>query len=178
MQYVPLSPLSLAVSAILALIPHPDDPEPLSEQSFIQRRAHAHTFATLASSKAEADWDFESSCDLSQPTQAQQPVIPRRRLHDHTPVDLESLLALLVLSVYEYAQRGNLLKMKSRAGQALSIAMDKSLDHYMVEDRDSEARRRAWWMTVRKPHTFKLSTNADFHNSTTALSNAQLSALQ
>ncbi|KAJ6099657.1 hypothetical protein N7467_001192 [Penicillium canescens] len=121
MLYVPQSPLSLAVSAILALIPHPEDPEPLSEKSVIQRRAYAHTFATLASLKAEADWDFESSCDLSQPLPTQELSIPRGRFHDHTPVELESLLALLVLSVYEYAQRGNLLKMKSRAGQALSL---------------------------------------------------------
>ncbi|KAJ6061647.1 uncharacterized protein N7446_005767 [Penicillium canescens] len=147
MLYVPQSPLSLAVSAILALIPHPEDPEPLSEKSVMQRRAYAHTFAALASSKAEADWDFESSCDLSQPLPTQEPSIPRGRFHDHTPVELESILALLVLSVYEYAQRGNLLKMKSRAGQALSIAMDKSLNRWMVEDGDSEARRRAWWMT-------------------------------
>ncbi|OQD91039.1 hypothetical protein PENANT_c001G03614 [Penicillium antarcticum] len=147
MLYVPISPLSLAVSAILALIPHPGDLEPLSEESVIQRRAYAHTFATLASSKAEEDWDFESSCDLSQPRPNQQPSIPRGRFHDYTPVELESLLALLVLSVYEYAQRGNVLKMKSRARQALSIAMDKSLDRWMVEDGDSEARRRAWWMT-------------------------------
>ncbi|KAJ5769937.1 uncharacterized protein N7511_001988 [Penicillium nucicola] len=147
MLYVPQSPLSLAISAILALIPHPEDPEPLSESSVIQRRAYAHTFATLASSKAEEDLDYESSCDLSQALPNQQPSIPRGRFHDHTSVELESLLALLVLSVYEYAQRGNVLKMKSRAGQALSIAMGKSLDRWMVEDGDSEARRRAWWMT-------------------------------
>ena len=156
MLYVPQSPLSLAVSAILALIPHPEDPEPLSEKSVIQRRAYAHTFATLASLKAEADWDFESSCELSQPLPTQGPSIPRGRFHDHTPVELESLLALLVLSVYEYAQRGNLLKMKSRAGQALSIAMGKSLNRWMVEDGDSEARRRAWWMTVRTPDIIQI----------------------
>jgi hypothetical protein len=88
----------------------------------------------------------------------QEPSIPRGRFHDHTQVELESLLALLVLSVYEYAQRGNLLKMKSRAGQALSIAMGKSLNRWMVEDGDSEAWRRAWWMTVRTPDIIQLTT--------------------
>jgi hypothetical protein len=33
-------------------------------------------------------------------------------VHSQTPVDYESVLALLVLSVYEYSQRGNLLKMR------------------------------------------------------------------
>jgi hypothetical protein len=63
-------------------------------------------------------------------------------------VELEGLLALLILSVYEYVQRGNLLKMRYRAGQALAIALDKSLYAQMGNDETSEARRRAWWMTV------------------------------
>jgi hypothetical protein len=64
------------------------------------------------------------------------------------PEDLETLLALLILSVYEYSQRGNLLKMRYRAGQALALALDKSLHSCMDNDEFSEARRRAWWMTV------------------------------
>lgn len=65
-----------------------------------------------------------------------------------TPEDLETLLALLILSVYEYSQRGNLLKMRYRAGQALALALDKSLHSCLDNDEFSEARRRAWWMTV------------------------------
>lgn len=147
--YRPASPLSLAISAILALIPHPSDPEPSAAVSVIQRRTYAHTFATLANASIEADCDLASSTEPSQVSSSERPVINREPFHPRTPVELECLLALLVLSVYEYAQRGNLLKMKYRAGQALAIAFDKSL-HSLGEEHDvfAEARRRAWWMTV------------------------------
>lgn len=149
--YRPQSPLSLAISAILALIPHPKDTEPSSASSVLQRRTYAHTFAQLANASIEADCELlASSTDPSQALSDERPLINRASFHPRTPVELESLLALLVLSIYEYAQRGNMLKMKSRAGQALAIALDKSL-HSLGEEQDefAEARRRAWWMTVR-----------------------------
>ncbi|KAJ5152343.1 Transcription factor [Penicillium capsulatum] len=146
--YRPLSPLSLAISAILALIPHPDDPEPSSPASVLQRRTYAHTFAQLASSIIEAEADLElSSTDPSQALSTPRPSVNRQKLHPHTPEDLETLLTLLILSVYEYSQRGNLLKMRYRAGQALALALDKSLHCSLDDDEFSEARRRAWWMT-------------------------------
>ncbi|OQD81509.1 hypothetical protein PENANT_c027G02332 [Penicillium antarcticum] len=148
MMYRPRSPLSLAISAILALIPHPSDLEPSSAASVIQRRAYAHSFAQLANSTIEAECDLDlSATDPGQALSATRPFVGRERFHSRTPVDLESLLALLVLSVYEYAQRGNLLKMRYRAGQALAIALDKSLHAQMGNDEFSEARRRAWWLT-------------------------------
>lgn len=151
-MYRPRSPLSLAISAILALIPHPSDLEPSSGASIVQRRAYAHSFAQLANSTIEAECDLDlSSTDPGQALSATRPFVRRERFHSQTPVDYESLLALLVLSVYEYAQRGNLLKMRYRAGQALAIALDKSLHAQMGNDQFSEARRRAWWMTVRLP---------------------------
>lgn len=151
MVYRPRSPLSLAVSAILALIPHPSDLEPLSTASVTQRRTYAHTLAQLANTTIESDCDLDvSSCDPGQALSSRRPCINRERFHPQTPADLESLLALLVLSVYEYCQRGNLLKMRYRAGQALAIALDKALHAHGEEiDEFSEARRRAWWMTVR-----------------------------
>jgi hypothetical protein len=153
MMYRPRSPLSLAISAVLALIPHPRDHEPSSGPSLIQRRAYAHSFAQLANSTIEAECDLDlSSTDPGQALSATRPFVGRERFHSQTPVDLESLLALLVLSVYEYAQRGNLLKMRYRAGQALAIALDKSLHAEMRNDEFSEARRRAWWMTVWLPY--------------------------
>lgn len=93
-----------------------------------------------------------SSTDPGQALSAARPFVGRERFHSQTPVDYECLLALLVLSVYEYSQRGNLLKMRYRAGQALAIALDKSLHAQMGNDEFSEARRRAWWMTVCIPH--------------------------
>lgn len=153
MMYRPRSPLSLAISAILALIPHPRDLEPSSAASIIQRRAYAHSFAQLANSTIEAECDLDLSATdpgqaLSQALSATRPFERRERFHSRTPVDLEGLLALLILSVYEYVQRGNLLKMRYRAGQALAIALDKSLYAQMGNDEMSEAKRRAWWLTV------------------------------
>ncbi|KXG47407.1 Transcription factor [Penicillium griseofulvum] len=148
MMYRPRSPLSLALSAILALVPHPSDLEPSSAASVLQRRTYSHAFAQLANSTIEAECDLDlSSTDPGQALSAARPFVGRERFHSQAPVDNESLLALLVLSVYEYAQRGNLLKMRYRAGQALAIALDKSLHAEMGNDEFSEARRRAWWMT-------------------------------
>jgi hypothetical protein len=174
MMYRPRSPLSLAIAAVLALIPHPDDPEPSSPTSVLQRRTYAHTFAQLANSIIEAECDLElSSTDPRQALSRPRPSINRERLHSRVPEDLDSLLALLILSVYEYCQRGNLLKMRYRAGQALALALDKSLHAYVEENEFSEARRRAWWMTVRCPsHRTWIASNSG--SSTTAFYKAQL----
>ncbi|KAH2455749.1 hypothetical protein KXW63_003703 [Aspergillus fumigatus] len=149
LAYKPQSPLSLAISAILALVPLPDDPEPLSPVAVIRRRTYAHTFAQLANAGVEEDCELQaSSTDPSQALANNRPRINREPLHPRTPVELESLLALLILCVYEYTQRGNLLKMRYRAGQALAIALDMSLQSLGEEnDECAEARRRAWWMT-------------------------------
>ncbi|GCB21980.1 hypothetical protein AAWM_04865 [Aspergillus awamori] len=147
--YKPRSPLSLAISAILALVPHPNDPEPSGPASVIRRRTFAHTFAQLANAAIETDCELHASSTYpSDALTNERPLIDREPFHPQTPVELESLLALLVLSIYEYNQRGNLLKMRYRAGQALAIALDMSL-HSLGEEFDefAEARRRAWWMT-------------------------------
>ena len=147
--YRPKSPLSLAISAILALIPRPNDPTHSSTLSVLQRRAYANEFAKLANAAVEVDCELLASS--TNPSQAllDRPCVHREPLHPQTPVELESILALLVLSIYEYAQRGNLLKMKSRASQALGMALDRSLHSQGKEDGliFAEARRRAWWMT-------------------------------
>ncbi|KAL4890223.1 C6 zinc finger domain protein [Aspergillus ambiguus] len=147
--YRPRSPLSLALSAILALIPHPNDPESSLPLSVVRRRTYAQTFAQMANSAIESDCELQaSSTDPSHALSTERPLIDRQPFHARTPVELESILALLVLSIYEYNQRGNLLKMRYRAGQALAIALDMSL-HALGEEYDdfAEARRRAWWMT-------------------------------
>lgn len=142
--------MSLAISAILALVPHPNDPEPSGPASVIRRRTFAHTYAQLANTAIETDCELHASSTYpSDALTNERPLIDRESFHPKTPVELESLLALLVLSIYEYNQRGNLLKMRYRAGQALAIALDMSL-HCLGEEFDefAEARRRAWWMTV------------------------------
>lgn len=150
--YEPTSPLSLAISAVLALVPHPHDPNPSSPEAVLLRRSTAENFARAAIERIDADSELvESATQPSQALQKPEPSITRKPLHPKTPLELEGILALLILSIYEYAQRGNLVKMRSRAGQAYVMAMDMSL-HSLGSQNDefSEARRRAWWMTVRR----------------------------
>ncbi|KAL6886043.1 hypothetical protein GGI43DRAFT_431851 [Trichoderma evansii] len=104
----------LALSAILALIPLPQ----------------------------------EARCTSAASAAAGQLPITRDPFHPQAPVELESILALLLLSNYEHTERANLLKMTARASQALIIAKNMSLHRLGLEnDNFSEAKRRAWWMT-------------------------------
>ncbi|PGG99982.1 hypothetical protein AJ79_08344 [Helicocarpus griseus UAMH5409] len=149
LSYMPTSPISLAISAILALVPHPKDPNPSSPESVLLRRSYAQFFARAASENVEADSELaESAANPSQALLDGKPIPNRPPLHPHVPVELEAILALLILSVYEYTQRGNLVKMRNRAGQAYVMAMNMSLHALPPEDNIfDEAKRRAWWMT-------------------------------
>lgn len=140
------SPLSLAISAVLSLIPSAEDPQPKSDESVRRRREQAQYFAQKAVECIEAESELPDS--LSSPSLALQsePAFDRRPFHQNTPVQLESLLALLMLSNYEYTQRGNLTKMRSRAGQAMLIAMDLELyKETDAQDKNTEARRRGMY---------------------------------
>lgn len=80
-----------------------------------------------------------------------QSLFQRDPFHPTTPIEIEGILAFLVLSIYEYAQRGNLVKMRNRSSQALDAATRMSLheeDPSCYPDQFTEARRRAWWMTA------------------------------
>ncbi|KKZ67932.1 hypothetical protein EMCG_06463 [[Emmonsia] crescens] len=147
--YIPKSPITLAISAILALVPHPKDPNPSSPESVLLRRSYAQWFSRASSESVEAESELaESVANPSQALLSEQPIPKRSSLHPHVPVELEAILALLILSVYEYAQRGNLVKMRHRAGQAYVTAMNMSLHALPLEDNIyAEAKRRAWWMT-------------------------------
>ncbi|KAH8125935.1 hypothetical protein LI328DRAFT_166750 [Trichoderma asperelloides] len=110
----------LALSAILALIPLPHEARCTSA-------AYRHVGSAAAS---------------------EQLPIARDPFHPQAPVELESILALLLLSNYEHTERANLLKMTARASQALIIAKNMSLHRLGTEtDNFSEAKRRVWWMT-------------------------------
>jgi hypothetical protein len=145
-----LSPTALAISAILALISHPGDPTPFEEDSITARREASHLFAKRTLERIETDSEIPSS-SIS-PAQALldgDSYISRSAFHPCVPIELETVVALSILSVYEYAQRGNISKMRDRAGQALIRAMDLSLHDRGTEiDVYAEARRRVWWMTV------------------------------
>lgn len=148
--YHPSSPLSLAIAALLALIPPGKDKHPLDPASIVLRRRYSHYLAQSAIESIEIESEdpisaFEPGQVLSQEVNQ----CHRNRFHPAVPLELESILALDLLSVYEYSQRGNITKMRSRAGQALVAAMELGLhSRGNTEAEFEEARRRTWWMTV------------------------------
>ena len=146
------SPISLALSAILVLIPHPDDPDPKRPESVLLRRQKSYSYAQSAMDAIEIESEIlESSLSPGDALSADPDLLYREPFHPRTPIELESLLAYLILSVYEYAQRGNIAKMRNRASQAYDTAIRLSLhegSNTIHHDEFSEARRRAWWMTL------------------------------
>jgi hypothetical protein len=149
-SFEPVSPLVMALLAILVLIPHPDDEYPESEEAVCLRRQRAHSYSQMTMETIEIETELlESTTSPSAALDHHRPSIFREKFHPHVPVELESVLAHVLLSIYEYAQRGNLAKMRNRASQAYDAAIrlclhdisDIPLDDY------TEARRRTWWMT-------------------------------
>ncbi|KAJ5369389.1 hypothetical protein N7509_014001 [Penicillium cosmopolitanum] len=144
-----ISPLSLAISAILVLIPLTQETScgPGTHRS--ERRSFAQRLTQAALERVEADSEsLAFAVDYPPDSLDELETASRNPFHPHTPVGLESILALLILSNYEHTQRGNLLKMVTRANQALVTAKALSLHRLGPEnDKYSEAKRRAWWMT-------------------------------
>lgn len=148
----PSSAISLAISAILALVPCPEDTSPLDPESVAWRRKYAQFLAKSALESIESESERpESSVEPSKALDdGSDEEMLRERFHPDVPLELESIIALDLLSVYEYAQRGNLNKMRTRANTALMTAMSLGLHRGSeVEDGPgpSEVRRRVWWMT-------------------------------
>jgi hypothetical protein len=143
------SPLRLAISAVLALIPHASVPNSSRPSHVAFRRKYAHQLAQRSLAMIEDESDIPQDLSPSAALAYSAAVPQRLPLHPDVPIELESVLSLCVLAIYEYAQRGNIRKMQDRAGQALVSAMTMSL-HCQTNDntRHAEARRRAWWMTV------------------------------
>lgn len=149
-DYEPSSPITLSISTILALIPHPEDEHPSNPESVLYRRKSAQSFAESTVESIEIESEIlHSDSSPSRALTANSPTAQRVSFHLNVPVGIESVIALLILSIYEYAQRGNISKMRTRAGQALISAMDMSL-HSQGDDGGefAEAKRRAWWMCV------------------------------
>lgn len=146
--YEPSTPLSLALSAMLALIPLSDDPDPKGENSTWNRRIQAHKFAQAAFHALDNETELVDS--IINPKDALSNGSPRTyraAFHRDLPLDLESNVALMVLSIYEYGQRGNIKKMLNRSGQSLMLALEAKL-YLPIVDQFVEARRRVWWATV------------------------------
>lgn len=140
LPHQPKSSFTLALSAILVLIP------PRQEQASFEpfgswlRESYAQLFAQCALSVAEKEIE-EVGFNRSN---SDHPI--EGRLHPQLPPQLHPVLALVLLSVYEYCHCGNVSRMRIRANQAVTTAMDYSL--HQLGENASEAQRRAWWTAV------------------------------
>lgn len=148
-RWVPDSPLTLAISAILSLIPLPTDPNSRTLYSTEERRRQAHTLATRAMEVLDNDAELLDSTINPKDALSNGPAPTfRKSLHPQVPVELETNITLMLLAVYEYTQRGNIKKMMNRGGQSLMSALEAKL--YAPKpgyDEFAEARRRVWWAT-------------------------------
>lgn len=137
----PSSSLSLAISAILALIPLPQEPTPLSDASISLRRSCAQFYACAALKEAEEEVD-----ELSPGASAFCMDSTQEQFHPDVPPPLHPVLALTILGIFEDCQQGNISRMRNRSNRAITTAMDISL--HSLGTAASEAQRRAWWSVV------------------------------
>ncbi|KAJ0426782.1 putative Zn(II)2Cys6 transcription factor [Aspergillus carlsbadensis] len=140
LPYWPNSPLGLALSAMLAPIPPQNSAQAKEDGGAATRRAYADLYARSALESLQDALETCSSGDW--------PDGPRSTLHPEIPRKMEPVLALALLSLYEYCQRGSIPKMRAWANQALTAAMDLSLHMEDGETGCLDARRRCWWATL------------------------------
>ncbi|KAF2664493.1 hypothetical protein BT63DRAFT_90673 [Microthyrium microscopicum] len=145
--FEPASPLGLAISAVLTLIPCADDMSYQTTESVLFRRMYAQYFAQSAIECIENENEMPETIQPSEALALPRKESSKQRFHAQVPQELEDIIALNILSFYEYAQRGNLKKMQARAGQALMSALALSLNNCEDEDEDFAAKSRVWWMT-------------------------------
>lgn len=144
LPYQPTSSLSLALSAILVLIPPPHDRNQSEPCSVWLRRSYAQLFAQAALRTAEKEIE-----DFAGGWPSSDGLVEGRTFHPQLPTQLHPILALIVLSVYDLCQCGNKSRMRMRANQAITTAMDYSL--HQLDENAIEAQRRAWWTAVCVP---------------------------
>lgn len=98
LPHLPTSPLSLALSAILTLIPLPQETRCTLTACVAFRKSLAQRFAHAALQRIDADsefLDFISDRRVDSVTAAEQLSVNRDPFHPQAPVELESILALL-----------------------------------------------------------------------------------
>ncbi|KAL4953919.1 hypothetical protein BDW69DRAFT_205499 [Aspergillus filifer] len=138
--YWPNSPLGLALAAMLAPVPPQTNLQTKDDGSAAIRRSYADLYARSALESLQDALDTCSPGDVAD--------CPRSTLHPEIPRIIEPVLALALLSMYEYCQRGSVLRMRTWANQAMTSAMDLSL-HVETADTDClDAQRRCWWATL------------------------------
>ncbi|KAL5359441.1 hypothetical protein BJX96DRAFT_58059 [Aspergillus floccosus] len=143
------SSLSLALMSILVLIPFHGDAQALAGETVLLRRSYAELFAQAALNSAQDVIEGPCLSTYTQQSPVPESTAPRSSFLAKVPLELEPVLALSLLSMYEYCQRGSRWKMRARANLALTTAMDMSLHTLSPEVPESvDAKRRAWWATV------------------------------
>ncbi|KAE8371577.1 hypothetical protein BDV26DRAFT_298658 [Aspergillus bertholletiae] len=150
LPYWPTSPFALALSAILVLFPLPEDPHSMSEAAASARQSYAELYAHAAISGIENWIDLPGPAPHLTGTTTTSGPTRWSSLHPDLPWKLESILALVLLGIYELCQRGSPSKMRARVNQALTTAMDLSLHSADPDEMggSDDAQRRAWWMTM------------------------------
>ncbi|OJZ80683.1 hypothetical protein ASPFODRAFT_65671 [Aspergillus luchuensis CBS 106.47] len=142
-EFRPASPLALAISAMVALVPHKDVKYPARPEYVSIRREVSLRFAKAAYAVIARDYQplrapggFEGSLRDS---------IGRPPFHSKLPVCLEGVIALSILCFYEYGQQGNLDNSARLANEALEMAFMLGLHESLEENEYALARRRSWW---------------------------------
>ncbi|KAJ5656383.1 hypothetical protein N7507_008333 [Penicillium longicatenatum] len=147
-QYEDRSTFSNYQNTILVLIPPIPDSSSMNEPAVFLRRSYAQLFAQAALISVEREID-ELSPASSINIIGTSPSQEQSALHPKIPLQLDPILALVVLAMYEYCQRGNVSRMRARINHAITTAMDLCLhDLGSISTEYSEAQRRAWWMIM------------------------------
>jgi hypothetical protein len=139
----------MALAAILVLIPLSADLDWGNEFAVRWRRSYAEVYMAAALDSIESNIGLLAAVSMGNPSNIGSAQGLRKPVHYMVPVAIEPVLALLAASMYEYCQRGNLSKMRTRANHAVTLAMDLSLHNMDSQVTEfTEAKRRAWWTTV------------------------------
>ncbi|KAH7146151.1 hypothetical protein EDB81DRAFT_485324 [Dactylonectria macrodidyma] len=138
-DYEPSSPLILALLSILVLLPHPHDYHSSDETGRELRAAYAQSLTQRA---------IESIKIASEIATPASPSSLRSPAHPHVPLEIETPMALCLISMYQYLHHGNATKMRQMAEEAFDSSVKLSLHIIPHDDTNfAEARRRTWWMT-------------------------------
>ncbi|KAB8223117.1 hypothetical protein BDV33DRAFT_189260 [Aspergillus novoparasiticus] len=142
------NPNSKSVSNPVRLYGSNEDIKPKTTEYLKRRREYAHCFAQTALGVIEKDYELLSMSQNSQTGLADTTrAFERAPFHPKLEVPLEGVVTLSMLSIYEYAQRGNIDDMLQRANQALALAMSMALHEAVEEEQYADSKRRVWWMT-------------------------------
>ena len=100
-EWEPDTPLTLALSATLSLIPHPEDPDPPGDGSVRLRREQAKCFAQAAFIAIENESELaESNENPREALSLEKETASREAFHPQCPLRNESVIALLLLSTF------------------------------------------------------------------------------